>query len=88
MDGPITVFGGTGFIGCHLVPLLVRSGATVPGAVRDRSRVQVTTKSDQAVEYIQADLLDDVAVGAAIAGRKALILTPAPTGMGESARTR
>jgi short subunit dehydrogenase-like uncharacterized protein len=41
MDGSITVFGGTGFIGRHLVPLLVRSGATVRIAVRDRPRVQV-----------------------------------------------
>ena len=67
MDGSITVFGGTGFIGRHLVPLLVRSGATVRVVVRDRRRAQVMTKSDQAVEYIQADVLDDD-VGAAIAG--------------------
>jgi NADH dehydrogenase len=73
MDGSITVFGGTGFIGRHLVPLLVRSGATMRVAVRDRRRVQVTTKSDQAAEYIQADLLDDVAVGAAIAGTGAVV---------------
>ena len=73
MDGSITVFGGTGFIGRHLVSLLVRSGATVRVAVRDRHKVQVTTKSDQAVEYIQADLLDDVTVGAAIAGSDAVV---------------
>jgi uncharacterized protein YbjT (DUF2867 family) len=68
MDGSITVFGGTGFIGRHLVPLLLRSGATVRVAVRHPCRVQVTTESAQAAEYIQADVLDDVAVGAAIAG--------------------
>jgi uncharacterized protein YbjT (DUF2867 family) len=73
MDSSITVFGGTGFIGRHLVPLLVRSGATVRVAVRDQHKVQVTTKSDQAVEYIQADLLDDVTVGAAIAGTDAVV---------------
>ena len=73
MDGSIAVFGGTGFIGRHLVPMLVRSGATVRVAVRNRRRVEVTTKSDQAVEYIQADLLDDVAVGAAIAGTDAVV---------------
>ena len=73
MDGSITVFGGTGFIGRHLVPLLVRSGATVRVAVRDLRRVEVTTKSDQEAEYVQTDLLDDVTVGAAIAGTDAVV---------------
>ena len=41
MDGSIAVFGGTGFIGRHLVPLLVRSGATVRVAVRDLRRVKL-----------------------------------------------
>ena len=73
MDGSIAVFGGTGFIGRHLVPLLVRSGATVRVAVRDLRRVEVTTKSDQEAEYVQTDLLDDVTVGAAIAGTDAVV---------------
>jgi nucleoside-diphosphate-sugar epimerase len=47
MDGSITVFGGTGFIGRHLVPLLLRSGATVRVAVRHPGRVQLTTESAQ-----------------------------------------
>jgi len=41
MDGSIAVFGGTGFIGRHLVPLLVRSGATVRVAVRDLRQVKL-----------------------------------------------
>src|SRR2546422_728895 len=73
MAGPITVFGGTGFIGRHLVALLVRSGDTVRPAVRQPSRVQMTTASAQAVEIIQADLLDDIAVDAAIAGTDAVV---------------
>ena len=73
MDGSITVFGGTGFIGRHLVPLLLRSGATVRVAVRHPDRVQTTTESAQAAEYIQADVLDNVAVGAAIAGTGAVV---------------
>jgi uncharacterized protein YbjT (DUF2867 family) len=67
------VFGGTGFIGRHLLPLLVRSGATVRVAVRNRRRVQVPNKSDQAAVYVRADLLDDVAVGAAFAGTDAVV---------------
>jgi uncharacterized protein YbjT (DUF2867 family) len=58
MEGSITVFGGTGFIGGHLVPLLVRSGVTVRVAMRDRRRVQVATEIAQPAEYNQADLLD------------------------------
>jgi uncharacterized protein YbjT (DUF2867 family) len=73
MDGSITVFGGTGFIGRHLVPLLLRSGATVRVAVRHPGRAQLTTESAQAAEYIQADVLDDVAVDAAIAAADAVV---------------
>jgi uncharacterized protein YbjT (DUF2867 family) len=72
MAGLIAVFGGTGFIGRHLVPLLLRSGATVRLAVRHPGRVRMTTEPAQAPELIQADVLDDVAVGAAIAGTDAV----------------
>jgi NADH dehydrogenase len=73
MAGLIAVFGGTGFIGRHLVPLLLRSGATVRLAVRHPGRVQMTTEPAQAPELIQADVLDDLAVGAAIAGADAVV---------------
>jgi len=73
MAGSVTVFGGTGFIGRHLVALLLRSGATVRLAVRHPPRVQMTTELPQAAELIQADVLDDVAVGAAIAGADAVV---------------
>src|SRR6266478_5744833 len=73
MVGSVTVFGGTGFIGRHLVPLLLRSGATVLLAMRHPGRVQMTTEPVQALQIIQADVLDDVAVGAAIAGTDAVV---------------
>src|SRR5262249_35491623 len=69
----ITVFGGTGFIGRHLVTLLLRSGATVRVAVRHPDLVQVATESAQVPELIQADVLDDIAIGDAIAGADAVI---------------
>ena len=69
----ITVFGGTGFIGRHLVALLLRSSATVRVAVRHPGQVQVPTESRPAPELIQADVLDDVAIGAAVAGADAVI---------------
>ena len=73
MAGSVTVFGGAGFIRRHLVPLLLRSGATARLAVRHPRRVQVTTELPQAAELIQADVLDDVAVGGAVAGTDAVI---------------
>jgi len=73
MAGPITVFGGTGFIGRHLVAMLLRSGATVRMAVRHPGRVQMATVSGQPPELVQADVVDDVAVGAAIAGADAVV---------------
>jgi uncharacterized protein YbjT (DUF2867 family) len=73
MDGSITVFGGTGFIGRHLVVLLRRRGATVRLAVRHPDRVRVVTEPAHTPEIIQADLLDDVAVDRAIAGADAVV---------------
>ena len=73
MASSVTVFGGTGFIGRHLVPLLVRSGEAVRLAVRHPGRVRVATEPVQALEIIQADVLDDIQVGAAIAGTDAVV---------------
>jgi uncharacterized protein YbjT (DUF2867 family) len=73
MAGTITVFGGTGFIGRHLVPLLVRSGKTVRVAVHHPGRVQVATAPAESPELVEADLLDDIAVGAATAGTDAVV---------------
>ena len=68
----ITVFGGTGFIGRHLVTRLLRSGATVRVAARHPARVKVLAEPAKAPQIVQADMLDDVAVDAAIAGAEAV----------------
>src|SRR5260370_32511215 len=73
MAGTITVFGGTGFMGRHVVALLLRSGKTVRLSVRHPGRVQMASVSGQAPKLIQADVLDDDAVSAAIAGADAVI---------------
>ena len=72
MTGCITVFGGTGFIGRHLVPLLLQSGATVRLAVRHPAWVKVAAEPASALEVVQADVLHDTTVGAAIAGTDAV----------------
>jgi NAD(P)H-binding len=66
MLGCITVFGGTGFIGRHLVSLLLQSGATVRVAVRHPGRVAV--EATNTPEIVRADILEDTRVGSAIAG--------------------
>ena len=73
MTGRITVFGGTGFIGRHLVSLLLRSGATVRVAVHHPDSFEVATETARAPELIQADVLDDSAVSRAIAGADVVI---------------
>ena len=72
MSGCITVFGGTGFIGRHLVAVLLRSGATVRVAVRHPGRVKMAAEPAKAPEIVQADILEDTSVGSAIAGADAV----------------
>jgi uncharacterized protein YbjT (DUF2867 family) len=68
MTGCITVFGGTGFIGRHLVALLLRTGKTVRMAVRHPGRVKTPAEATSSPEIVQADMLDDTSVGSAIMG--------------------
>src|SRR6266851_8982840 len=72
MTGCITLFGGTGFIGRHLVSLLLQSGATIRVAVRHPARVEMAAEPAKAPEIVRADILDDTSVGSAIAGAHAV----------------
>src|SRR5215831_14404527 len=71
MTDCITVFGGTGFIGRHLVALLLHSGATVRVAVRHRAKMAV--EGTNSPEIVQADIHDETSVGSAIVGANAVI---------------
>src|SRR5215471_4964760 len=73
MAGCITVFGGTGFIGRHLVALLLQDGATVRVAVRHPDRVKMAADWAKAPEIVQADILDDNSVGEAVTGADAVV---------------
>src|SRR5215467_2437841 len=68
MTGCITVFGGTGFIGRHLVALLLQRGATVRVGVRHPGRVKMAADWAKAPEIVQAGILDDKTVDSAITG--------------------
>src|SRR5215471_14905552 len=68
MTGCITVFGGTGFIGRHLVALLLQRGATVRVGVRHPGRVKMAADWAKAPEIVQADIMDDKTVASAITG--------------------
>src|ERR1700756_2023281 len=72
MAGTITVFGGTGFIGRHLVALLLQSGETVRLAVRHPHRIRLATGATSSPEIVQADILDETSVGSAIVGADAV----------------
>jgi uncharacterized protein YbjT (DUF2867 family) len=68
----VTVFGGSGFTGLHLVEHLARAGAFV----RTTARHPLTTAEPPRlaqIQYIAANILDDAAVQAAIQGADTVI---------------
>jgi len=73
MTDCITMFGGTGFIGRHLVALLLRNGVTVRVAVRHPRRVMTAVEVTNSPEIVQADIHDETSVGSAIVGANAVI---------------
>ncbi len=54
----ILLTGASGYIGTHLLPLLLEEGHEVYALVRSDKRFQVPTKFKKQVHIIQADLLD------------------------------
>ena len=73
MTDCMTVFGGTGFIGRHLVALLLRSGATVRVAVRHPGHAKMAVEATNSPEIVQADIHDETSVRSAIVGANAVI---------------
>jgi len=68
----VTVFGGSGFIGRHLVEHLARTGASVRIAVRRPSKT-AEPQSRAKVQHVAADILDHGTVKAAIQGADTVI---------------
>jgi uncharacterized protein YbjT (DUF2867 family) len=68
----VTVFGGSGFIGRHLVEHLARTAGSVRVAVR-HPFLRAERSSPEGIQHIAADILDDAAVRAAIQGADTVI---------------
>ena len=64
----VTVFGGTGFLGRHIVETLAREGATIRIAVRHPA----PPEGDQ-LASVTADIRDEGAVAAAVAGADGVV---------------
>jgi uncharacterized protein YbjT (DUF2867 family) len=68
----VTVFGGSGFIGRHLVERLARAGASVRVAARHLLTTAGPPRLAR-IQHVEADILDDAAVQAAIQGADTVI---------------
>jgi NADH dehydrogenase len=70
----VTVFGGTGFLGRHIVQNLIRAGANIRVAVRhpDRAAIQADPDVGQ-LASLAADVRDEAAVAAAVAGAEGVV---------------
>jgi NADH dehydrogenase len=68
----VTVFGGSGFIGRHLVEHLASTGVSMRVAARHPLTTAEPPRLAQ-IQYVEADILDDAAVQAAIQGADTVI---------------
>ncbi len=73
--GVVTVFGGSGFLGRHIVGRLTGQGARVRAASRhaERTGVPGTGVAGGAIELVYADVRDDASVALAVAGSESVI---------------
>lgn len=75
LGGLVTVFGGSGFLGRHVVQALIGKGYRVRVAVRTPAKADpvVALGPDGSVEAVEASLLDAGAVEKAVAGAQAVV---------------
>ena len=58
MSMKILLTGANGYIGTHLLPILVEAGHQIVAMVRNPQRLQIPKHLQEQIEIIQADLLD------------------------------
>jgi NADH dehydrogenase len=73
--GHVTVFGGSGFVGRHLVSRLAKGGAVIRVAVRDTEGASFLKTFGDAGQIVPvaADILDEERVAAAVSGVGAVV---------------
>ncbi len=73
----VTVFGGSGFVGRHIVRCLANQGARIRVAVRDPEAGMFLKSMGEVgqIELTQANLRDDASVAAAVDGADAVVLS-------------
>ena len=73
----VTVFGGSGFVGRHIVRCLASRGARIRVAVRDPEAGMFLKSMGEVgqIELMQANLRDDASVAAAVAGVDAVVVS-------------
>lgn len=73
--GHVTVFGGSGFVGRHLISRLAKGGAVIRVAVRDTEGASFLKTFGNAGQIVPvaADILDDEQVAAAVSGVGAVV---------------
>src|SRR4051794_21615514 len=75
MQGLVTVFGGTGFVGVQVVRALARAGLRIRVAVRDPGRgYRLRMLGDVGqIQVVQANLRNEASVARALEGAEACV---------------
>lgn len=69
----ITVLGATGGTGRQLVDQALEAGHHVTAVVRDPERLRLRRSASSGLDVVNADVMDPEAIGAAVAGRDAVV---------------
>ncbi len=81
-DKKVLVTGGAGFIGSHVVELLVEKGAKVTVPVRKTTKLDFLSAVKDKVQFVEADLNDRSAVDRAMQGQEIVLNLAAAKGGG------
>lgn len=76
----LTIFGGTGMVGGHLVRRALAAGHEVTAVVRDPARLAEPRRD--ALHVVTADPMDPVAIAPAVTGADGVLTTLGPRGSG------